>query len=159
MKKQIDKKTKITLVCSLVVVVLALAFFFAVNAKSIAKTKGEVSSLTSSSENSVSLKSADTVCDFTNKGDNYITIYGTIIEDDGEDGNATFTFSQGNIVYTKSVPVSSTKQNTFAFTLPKPDGNNYYNLTVSKEGYTTFTRNIISENNVNIYLHNNNMSN
>ena len=94
------------------------------------------------------------VCNKDITSDYFITLSGKIIQDFGEEGIATITIKNDNLVFTKEIEVNSNEFNKFNYVLPR--GN--YDLTVTKDGYKTFESEISDTNDIEIVLNSNSMS-
>ncbi len=140
------KKAVITVVTVILILVILLIVF---RPGLIKRLTGEVSSVNTNNETEViSNEFINEVCNISVDNENFMTIDGTIIMDEGEDGVATVNVVSGDLVFTKEVTVKSNDYTSFTYVLPRGE----YDLRIEKEGYKTYETKVLESKNLNVTL-------
>lgn len=135
---------------SVLIIVLLIILLVIFSPKLVKRLTGSVAG----AQKEVKNEQVNEVCNKDITSDYFITLSGKIIQDFGEEGMATITIKNDNLVFTKEIEVNSNEFNKFNYVLPR--GN--YDLTVTKDGYKTFESEISDTNDIEIVLNSNSMS-
>lgn len=135
---------------SVLIIVLLIILLVIFSPKLVKRLTGSVAG----AQKEVKNEQVNEVCNKDITSDYFITLSGKIIQDFGEEGIATITIKNDNLVFTKEIEVNSNEFNKFNYVLPR--GN--YDLTVTKDGYKTFESEISDTNDIEIVLNSNSMS-
>lgn len=140
------KKVIITIVTVILTLVVLLMIF---KPGLIKRLTGEVSGANTNGETEViSNEFINEVCNISIDNENFMTIEGKIIMDEGKEGVATVNVVSGDLVFTKEVTVKSNAYTSFTYVLPRGD----YDLRIEKEGYKTYETKVSDSKNLNITL-------
>ncbi len=126
------KKVCITVTTVILILVILLIVF---RPGLIKRLTGEVSSVNTNDETEViSNEFINEVCNISVDNENFMTIDGTIIMDEGKDGVATVNIKSDNLVFTKEIEVNDNDFTRFSFPVPRDE----YIITITKDGYQTY---------------------
>lgn len=140
------KKVIITVTTVIFALVILLMIF---NTGLIKRLTGEVNSSNTNNENKViSNEFINEVCNISVDNENFMTIEGTIIMDEGKEGVATVNVVSGDLVFTKEVRVKSNDYTSFTYVLPRGE----YDLRIEKEGYKTYETKVSESKRLDIFL-------
>ena len=134
---------------SVLIIVLLIILLVIFSPKLVKRLTGSVAG----AQKEVKNEQVNEVCNKDITSDYFITLSGKIIQDFGEEGMATITIKNDNLVFTKEIEVNSNKFNKFNYVLPR--GN--YDVTVTKDGYKTYETEISESKNLSIVLTSNQM--